>query len=282
MLDISTPEELASALEGKTDAEVTAVVAEQGLDPVLDKVFTTMVARFLPDRTHGARAVIQWNLATSDGLRDFYLEVDGSKCSFSRGRASAPRVSIDASLPVFLRIVAGRLNGLQAFANGDVRVSGEQALALSQQIWFDVDMSQARLDISTPSQLRRLIAGRGDEEIEAGIAVTGTDTALRQIFEGMVDHYLPHKGPRKRTVVEFSVRTSEGDKIYQFVADKEASYHEGARESANVTLLLRITTFLRMVSGELDGILALAQGKVKVRGNILVARNVQSWFDMRA
>lgn len=282
MLHISTPEALAAALDGKSDAEVVAAVAEAGLDPVLDKVFATMVARFLPDRARGLRATIQWNLDTSDGLRSFYLQVDGTTCSFSRGRASQPRVTIEASLPVFLRILAGRLNGLQAFASGLLRVSGEQAFALSQQLWFDVDMSKARIDISTPSQLRKLIAGRNDDEIEIGIAVTGIGTAMQQIFDGMVEHYLPHKGPRKRTVVEFSVRTSEGDRVYQFVADDEPSFHAGSRESAQVTLMLRFPTFLRMVAGELDGIVALAQGKVKLRGNILTARNLQSWFDLRA
>jgi putative sterol carrier protein len=281
-LDISTPEELAALLEGKSDQEVIDAARELGVDALLDKVFATMVQRFLPERARGMHATIQWNLDTPVGQRPVQLRVEGGKCSAHKGASGGARVTIGASIPVFLRVICGRVNGLQAFSHGALKVQGEQALALAQQLWFDVDMSKAKLEISTPRELRSLVQGRSDEEIETGIAVTGPDTALRQVFDGMVEHYLPNKGPKKRTVVTFSIRSADRDRLVQFAADQRCgSYHVGEREPASVTLMLHFPTFLRVVSGDLDGILALAQGKLKVRGNILTARAVQGWFDLR-
>ncbi len=281
-IPISTPEELASALEGKSDAEVENLVSELGVDAALDKVFSAMVERFLPAKAGAERAVIQWHLETPAGQRSYCLTVAPGVCTMARGTAQEPaRVTLATTVPVFLRIVAGRLNGLEPFSDGRLRVTGEQTLALKQQLWFDTDLSQAGLSISTPSELARLIEGRSDAEIDIGTAVTGVDKALDQVFSGMVEHFLPRKGPRKRSVVQFDIQTSDGVRVYQFVADRNgASYHRDEGESANVRLRVELANFLRMVAGKLDAIKALAKGKVKVRGNILLARGVQGWFDM--
>lgn len=280
-LDASTPEALSALLEGRSDAEIERAAIEIGVDALLDRVFDVMVQRFVPGRATGDNASIVWKLTTPSGPRSYQLRVAGGTCGARRGESSGARVVIDANIPVFLRVISGSMNGLNAFASGALRVQGEQVLALAHQLWFEVDRSKARLDISTPSQLATLIRGRSDDEVEAGLSITGTDVAIRQVFEGMVNLYLPHRGPRKRTVITFSVRASDGDRLAQFVADpRGGSYHIGEREPANVTLLLRFITFLRMISGELDGLVALAQRKLKVRGSLLTARSALRWFDL--
>jgi putative sterol carrier protein len=79
------------------------------------------------------------------------------------------------------------------------------------------------------------------------------------------------------------VRTTEGDKVYHFTVDGgRASYRRGAAEKPRVTFMTRLPSFLRLVAGELDGIRALAQGRIKVKGNLLLARSFQGWFDTSA
>ena len=282
-LDVSTPEQLSTLLEGRSDAEVLELCAEAGIEAVVEQILASMLQRFRPDRAPPGTPTVQWNIETPMGRRPFALKVEGGKCSIERAVAAAPRVTLNTTLPVFMRVIAGRLNGLQAFSDGELRVAGDLVLALEHQLWFDVDLSQAQLTISRPSELAKLITGRSDEEVEAGIAITGVDAALAQVFRGMVEYYVPRKGPSKRTVVEFSVRTKQGDRVYQLVVDpKGASFHTGSRDSANVTLMLRTGTFLRIAAGTLDGLVALAQGRIKLRGNLFVARNVQGWFDLKA
>ena len=137
------------------------------------------------------------------------------------------------------------------------------------------------LEISTPRELSRLVDGRSDDEIAAGVAAAGVDRALERVFTGMVKHYLPDRGPRRRTAIEFVIKTDDGPRVRQFVADRERpSWHDGAREAAEVRVEIRLADFLRLVSGRLDGFAALARRKLKVRGNYLMASGIQRWFDL--
>jgi putative sterol carrier protein len=113
--------------------------------------------------------------------------------------------------------------------------------------------------------------------------ITGTDNALDKVFQGMVDHFLSEKAGKKRCVIQFSVRTQDGDKLYYLTIDNgDCSYSRGQHRDPNVTLMIRLPNFMRLIAGELDGIMALMQGHLKVKGNILLARSLQSWFDQRA
>jgi len=282
-LDVTSPGELAAALDGLSDAEITASIRQLGLDDALHRAFASMAARFVPERARGERAAIQWEIETPDGERVHTLTVDGRRCAHTPGPIPRPHVTIGTSVASFLRLIAGRVHGLQAYADGELRLRGDLVIAQLQQLWFDVDLSGAVIRISTPSQLRKLISGRSEEEIEAAVHVLGPDVALDKVFQGMVDHFLPEKASRRCVVAQFSVRTPQGDKAYHlFAGGGSCRYGRGRHEAPNVTLLLRLPSLLRIAAGELDGVVALVRGQVKVKGNILLARSLQSWFDRRA
>jgi putative sterol carrier protein len=279
-LDLSTPEELAVLIEGRSDNEIMQAAEITGLERVFDKVFQGMVDHFLPDKAVGHRGVIEWTLRTSEGIYIYHMTIAGG-CSVQKGPANAPRARLSTSLPIFLRLIAGRLNGMQAFADSQLEVSGDFVLAQLQQTFFNADLSGAELNISRPSELARLIRDRNDAEIEAGIKVTGVDRALDLVFQGMVDHYLPAKAGYKRAVVQWDFTTPEGPRCYQFISDRGRCYYQrGVSEKPNVTLSASLPNFLRIAAGQLNGIVALAKGKMKVRGNLLLARAHQGWFDL--
>lgn len=283
-LSLNTPAELAAAIKGLSDAEITQLIVAIGVDNALTQAFTSMAARFLPERAKGQNASIQWELDTPDGKKVHTITIAGTSCTHTPGALPNPRATIGTSLAKFIRLIAGKLNGLQAYANGELRLTGDTVVAQLQQMWFDVDLKEAKIDISTPSQLKKLLGGRNDAEIEAGVMVTGTDVALDKVFQGMVDHFLPEKAGKKRAVIQFSVRTqNDGDKLYYLSFDSgTCRYSRGQHNDPNVTLMLKLPNFMRLVAGELDGIVALMQGHIKVKGNILLARSLQSWFDRHA
>jgi len=282
-LNLSTPAELAAAIKGLSDQEITALITQLGVEAALMQAFTSMTERFLPERAKGEQATIQWDIETPIGNQVHTIAIAGTTCTHTPGPHPSPRVTINTSVAKFIRLIAGKLNGMQAFADGELRLGGDTVIAQLQQMWFDVDLREARINISTPSQLKKLLAGRADREIEAGVMVTGTDNALDLVFQGMVDHFLPDKAGKKRAVIQFSVRTPDGDKPYYLSIDSgTCAYSRGQHKDPNVTLMIRLPNFMRLIAGELDGIVALMQGHIKVKGNILLARSLQSWFDQRA
>lgn len=271
--------DLIAIVDGRSDADIDAA-ARGRVDALLDSVFAGLCQRYRYERA-GERALIEWRLETPDGPRFRQLQLSSEGCVSRATPAEAPSVSIEAGLPTFLRVVSGRLNALSALASGALRVRGEAAVAVRQQLWFGADLSRATLDVSTPQQLARLISGRSDAELAAGAAVANLNRTLDQVLSGMVDHYLPKKGPGRRAVVEFKVQTDDGPRVYQFVAEpRQPSWHSGAREDAKVKVEIGLPDLLRLVSGRLDGMKGLAQRKLKVRGNLFMASGIQGWFDL--
>lgn len=128
--------ELDSLLGQRTDAEVGAEVEAAGIDSVLERAFATMEASFLPDKATGASAVIQWELATASGTRTWQVTVADGTCSVAPGSTAVARVTLALDLAAFLRFLAGRLDGMQAFMTGRLRVSGDLMLAQAMQPWF--------------------------------------------------------------------------------------------------------------------------------------------------
>lgn len=281
LLEISTPQALAELLEGLSDTEIASALTEAGPREALEQVFATMAARFRPAHAEGVNAVIQWVVETPEGAHDYHLRVASGACTWHPGRAEAAHVTLAATAPVFLRLVAGLLHGIQAHARGQVRIEGDVVVALRQQVWFDADLERAELDVSTPRQLAGLITGRTDEEIVAGVSVAGLDTTIDRVLDGMVRHYLPERGPRRGAVVEFRVRGPGDTRVFQLEVDRHgARAHHGTPHKSNVKIGIALPDFLRLVSGRLDGIAAFARGKLKARGNLLLARKIPGWFDM--
>jgi putative sterol carrier protein len=139
----------------------------------------------------------------------------------------------------------------------------------------------ADFQASSPEELRALIEGRSDDEIIEGLKAGGVEKALDQVFQGMVDAFIPEKAAGQAAVVQYDVTGPDAKHSYQLkVADGKATLLKGAPESARVTLALSAPDFLRLVTGKLNGQTAFFQGKLKLAGDMMFAQTMQSWFKM--
>jgi putative sterol carrier protein len=139
----------------------------------------------------------------------------------------------------------------------------------------------ADFQASSPEELKALIDGRSDDEINAGLKAGGTESALDKVFQGMVDAFLPAKAGGQNAVIQYDVNGPDGKLSYQLkVADGKAALLKGSPESARVTLALSAPDFLRLVTGKLNGQTAFFQGKLKLSGDMMFAQTMQSWFKM--
>jgi putative sterol carrier protein len=134
--DIGSREELAKLIEGKSDEEINAGIAERGTDKVLGQIFEYMAKQFQPDRAAGQSAVIGWDITTPDGTHRWQLKVGDGTCAVQEAGSEEARVTLGMTLPDFLRFVTGQLDGMQAFMTGKLKLSGDMMFAQSMQAWF--------------------------------------------------------------------------------------------------------------------------------------------------
>jgi putative sterol carrier protein len=136
MADIGSREELAAMIEGKSDDEINAGVAELGTEKVLGQIFEYMAGRFQPERASGQNAVIGWDITSPDGTHSYTLNVADGSCTATQGKADSARVTLGMALPDFLRFLTGKLDGMQAFMSGKLKLGGDMMFAQTMQTWF--------------------------------------------------------------------------------------------------------------------------------------------------
>jgi putative sterol carrier protein len=134
--EIGSREELAGLIEGKSDDEINAGVAERGTDKLLGQIFGYMARQFQPDKAAGQSAVIGWDITDPDGTHSWQLKVADGTCTAQEGGSEDARVTLGMALPDFLRFVTGKLDGMQAFMTGKLKLSGDMMFAQSMQAWF--------------------------------------------------------------------------------------------------------------------------------------------------
>ncbi|MGH9042424.1 MAG: SCP2 sterol-binding domain-containing protein [Acidimicrobiia bacterium] len=136
MADIGSREDLANMIQGKSDDEINAGVADLGTEKVLGQIFEFMAGQFQPDKAAGQSAVIGWDITSPEGTHNYQLKVVDGSCSAGPAGGDAARVSLGMALPDFLRFVTGQLDGMQAFMTGKLKLSGDMMFAQSMQAWF--------------------------------------------------------------------------------------------------------------------------------------------------
>jgi putative sterol carrier protein len=134
-MTITNPAELGKAIDGKSDAEINDGLAGK-YEQTCQQVFDGMKDAFLPEKAAGQSAVIQYDVTAPDGVHKFQISVAGGKCDVSKGTGGTPRVTLALSFPDFLRLVSGKLNGMQAFFAGKLKLSGDMMFAQTMQGWF--------------------------------------------------------------------------------------------------------------------------------------------------
>ncbi|HKN90054.1 MAG TPA: SCP2 sterol-binding domain-containing protein [Acidimicrobiia bacterium] len=136
MGDIGSRDELAAMIEGKSDDEINAGVAERGTEKVLGQILAYMATRFVPERAGGQSAVIGWDVTSPEGTHQYQLKVADGTCTAVSGSAEPARVTLGMALPDFLRFLTGKIDGMQAFMTGKLKLSGDMMFAQSMQAWF--------------------------------------------------------------------------------------------------------------------------------------------------
>ena len=128
--------ELGGLIAEKSDDEIVKGAQGMGPEKVLQPIFDGMRDAFMPDKAKGASAVIQYDVDVGGTLFQYQVVVKNGGCTVTSDGRASPRLTISAKLPDFLRLMSGRLTGVQAFFTGKVKLSGEMMLAPKMEAWF--------------------------------------------------------------------------------------------------------------------------------------------------
>jgi putative sterol carrier protein len=130
------------------------------------------------------------------------------------------------------------------------------------------------------AMLQEAVKGRSDEEIMQFVATLGgVEAVLTLTFEGMKAALNPDKA--QDCVIGYELTEDGNTHGYTVtIKDKQASYEKREPTDARVTLGLTVPDYLRLIAGELEGMQAFMQGKLKLKGDMMFAQQIPQMFGL--
>lgn len=129
------------------------------------------------------------------------------------------------------------------------------------------------------SDLRALIDGKTDEEILAAVrtASGSYEAFLDETMRGMVDAFQPRAA--EDCVIGYEISTPDGDYAYRVeVRGDGVTTARRTPDDARVVLRLALPDYLRLINGLLDGTKAFMAGRLKLRGDVMFAPQIDRIF----
>lgn len=136
------------------------------------------------------------------------------------------------------------------------------------------------MDISNAKQLSEMLENRSDADILSALAELGVESSLEKVFDGMTKAFLPAQATGQAAVIQWDVNANGTVHSFQLkVADGKCTIQKGAADKARVTLGVDVPTFLRVITGKINGQQAFFTGKLKLAGDMMFAMTQEKWFD---
>ncbi len=130
-LPVTTPaqDELRAQITNKTDDEIVALMSEApgGIGGVLDDTVAGMADALDPDAAQDC--VVGYEIDSGGETYGYRIEVRGNDVQTERRAPSDARVVLQLSVPEYLRLITGLLDGTEAFMSGRMKIRGDVMFA---------------------------------------------------------------------------------------------------------------------------------------------------------
>ena len=105
---------------------------------------------------------------------------------------------------------------------------------------------------------------------------------VSQLMEKMPGAFIPEKGVGVDAVIHFKFTGAEAGEWNARIKDGKVDVAQGAPPNqANVTLTADSEDYVKIFTGELDGMQAFMQGKIKLGGDLNLAMKLMQMFKIR-
>lgn len=130
------------------------------------------------------------------------------------------------------------------------------------------------------AQMAEMVKDKTDEEIIAGAeAMGGVKGALEQIFGAMATAFDAEKAAGQEAVIQWDITNGDETISYSLnIKDGKCEVKNEPGDSPRVTLEMTFPNYLRMLTGNLDGMQAFMSGQLKIAGDMMFAQVFQTWF----
>ena len=104
---------------------------------------------------------------------------------------------------------------------------------------------------------------------------------IKTLMEKMPGAFLPEKAPGLDAVIQFHFTGEEASDWYAEIKDGKCTTAEGVHDNPNMTMTADSADYIGIFTGEVDGMKAFMQGKLKLTGDLNLAMKLTQMFKIR-
>jgi len=101
---------------------------------------------------------------------------------------------------------------------------------------------------------------------------------VKEVFDRMPQTFIKEKAVGMNAVVQFDITGDGGGRWTAAIENGELSVSEGERENPNLTLTAGAADYLAISTGRLSGQLACMTGRIRAKGDLVLAMKMQMIF----
>jgi putative sterol carrier protein len=105
-------------------------------------------------------------------------------------------------------------------------------------------------------------------------------TAVKEIFDGMAGVFNPNAASGLNAVIQYNIEGDQGGDWYAVIKDQTCVVSEGNHASPTLTIRMADKDWIAMCNGELNGMTAFMTGKLKTKGDIMLAQRLTMLFPL--
>ena len=104
---------------------------------------------------------------------------------------------------------------------------------------------------------------------------------VAELMEKMPGAFIPEKAQGVDAVIQFNFTGAEAGEWNATIKDGIVGVARGAHPSPRMTLSADSSDYVKIFTGELDGMQAFMQGKIKLAGDLSLAMKLMQMFKIR-
>lgn len=103
-------------------------------------------------------------------------------------------------------------------------------------------------------------------------------SSVKTYFDTLDQRFVPSAAKGVDAVIQWEIAGPEGGDFHAIVKDDAVAVETGKHASPSVTISISDENYLKLLNGKLNGAMAVMTRKMKVNGNIKLARKMQQMF----
>ncbi len=104
---------------------------------------------------------------------------------------------------------------------------------------------------------------------------------ISELMTRMPGALLPEKAAGVDAVIQFNFTGGEPGNWYAIIKDGKCSVMQGDAPSPKMTLTVDSSDYIKIITGELDGMKAFMEGRIKLGGDLTLAMKLMQMFKVQ-